>query len=380
MTSGITNKFKRGGRALALAVMALPVTAALSQATAKPTVDIAFVLDTTGSMGGLLEGAKRKIWSIATSVVDANPDADIRIGLVAYRDVGDEYVTRTFDLTTDIQDIYAHLLELKARGGGDWPESVNEALDVAVNKLQWTGGNDARRIVFLVGDAPPHMDYAQDTKYPKTLAVARQRDIVVNAVLAGGARDTERVWKDVAQLGDGRFIPIPQDGGELVVIETPYDDEIIILQKDINGTVIPYGPQKVQKRVEEKTRQRSQVAAAAPASASDMASYLNKRSKISSEAVTGDGDLVSAVASGRATLGGVKDDELPDNWRKLSPEQRKSELDRQTQARKSLNEKLATLVQKRDAFVAEKKRTTAPAKTSSFDRAVEETLRAQTKR
>jgi hypothetical protein len=61
MTSRITNKFKRGGRALALAVMALPVTAALSQAIAKPTVDIAFVLDTTGSMGGLLEGAKRKI-------------------------------------------------------------------------------------------------------------------------------------------------------------------------------------------------------------------------------------------------------------------------------------------------------------------------------
>lgn len=380
MTSRITSRFKRGGRALALAVLALPVTTALSQAIAKPTVDIAFVLDTTGSMGGLLEGAKRKIWSIATSVVDANPDADIRIGLVAYRDVGDEYVTRTFDLTTDIQDIYANLLELKARGGGDWPESVNEALDVAVNKLQWTGGNDARRIVFLVGDAPPHMDYAQDTKYPKTLAVARQRDIVVNAVLAGGARDTERVWKDVAQLGDGRFIPIPQDGGELVVIETPYDDEIIILQKDINGTVIPYGPQKVQMRIEEKTRQLSQVAAAAPASASDMASYLNKRSKISSEAVTGDGDLVSAVASGRATLGGVKDEELPDHWRKLSPEQRKSELARQTQARKALNDKLATLVQKRDAFVAEKKRTTAPAKTSSFDRAVEETLRAQTKR
>jgi uncharacterized protein YdeI (YjbR/CyaY-like superfamily) len=53
------------------------------------------------------------------------------MGLVAYRDIGDDYVTRTFDLTTDIQDLYANLLELKARGGGDWPESVNEALDVA---------------------------------------------------------------------------------------------------------------------------------------------------------------------------------------------------------------------------------------------------------
>jgi hypothetical protein len=237
-----------------------------------------------------------------------------------------------------------------------------------------------RSIVFLVGDAPPHMDYAQDTKYPKTLAVARQRDIVVNAVLAGGARDTERVWQDIAQLGDGRFIPIPQDGGEVVVIETPYDDDIIILQKEINGTVIPYGPMKLQKRVEEKTRQLSQVAAAAPAQASDMASYLNKRSKISSEAVTGDGDLVGAVASGRATLGNVRDDELPDDLRKLSPDQRKAELERRTLARKTLNEKLAILVQKRDAYVTDKKRSAAPAKVSSFDRVVEDTLKAQTKR
>lgn len=380
MYSRITERSTLASCAMALAVVALPITASTSQAIAKPTVDVAFVLDTTGSMGGLLEGAKRKIWSIATSVVDTNPDADIRIGLVAYRDIGDEYVTRTFDLTTDIQDIYANLLELKARGGGDWPESVNEALDVAVNKLQWTKGDDARRIVFLVGDAPPHMDDAQDTKYPKTLAVAKQRDIVINAVLAGGARDTERVWQDIAQLGDGRFIPIPQDGGELVVIETPYDDDIIILQKDINGTVIPYGPQRLQKRVEEKTRQLSQVAAAAPSSASDMASYLNKRSKMSSEAITGDGDLVSAVASGRATLSGVKDEELPDSLRKLSPEQRKTELDSQTRRRKALNEKLAALVRKRDTFVAEKKRSAAPAKVSSFDRAVEDTLKAQTRR
>ena len=89
-------------------------------------------------MGGLIEGAKRKIWSIATAIVDSNPDADIRMGLVAYRDIGDDYVTRKIELTRDIQDLYANLLELKARGGGDWPESVNEALDVAVNKLQWT--------------------------------------------------------------------------------------------------------------------------------------------------------------------------------------------------------------------------------------------------
>jgi uncharacterized protein YegL len=365
--------------ALAFAFATLPLSVAFSAAIAKPTVEVAFVLDTTGSMGGLIEGAKRKIWSIATAIVDSNPDADIRMGLVAYRDIGDDYVTRTFDLTTDIQDLYANLLELKARGGGDWPESVNEALDVAVNRLRWTPTGDTRRIVFLVGDAPPHMDYAQDTKYPTTLAVAKQKDIIVNAVLAGSARDTERVWRDIAQSGNGRFIPIPQDGGQVVIIETPYDDDIIILQKEINGTVIPYGPRAMQKHTEDKTRQLSQVAAAAPAQASEMASYLNKRAKVSSEAVTGEGDLVSDVTSGRQKLGAVKDEELPEKLRVLEPEQRMDELDKQMKQRKALNEKLAALVAKRDKYVAEQ-RDKAPPKNSSFDRVVEDTLKAQIKR
>ncbi len=347
---------------------------------AKPTVEVAFVLDTTGSMGGLIEGAKSKItWSIATMIVDSNPDADIRMGLVAYRDIGDDYVTRTFDLTTDIQDLYANLLELRARGGGDWPESVNEALDVAVNKLHWTPSSDVRRIVFLVGDAPPHMDYAQDTKYPVTLAVARQKDIIVNAVLAGTARDTERVWREIAQSGNGRFIPIPQDGGQVVIIETPYDDDIIILQNEINGTVIPYGPREFQKRTEDKTRQLAQFAAATPAAAPDMASYLNKRARLSSEAITGDGDLVSDVAAGRQKLASVKDDELPDNLRALKPEQRAAELDKQMQNRNALNKKLAALVEKGDKFVGEQ-RDKQPPKPSSFDGAVKEALRAQLKR
>lgn len=93
-------------RAAALAFFMLPFAwpaALAAKAIAiKPVVEVAFVLDTTGSMGPLIEGAKRKIWSIATAIVDANPDAEIRMGLVAYRDIGDEYVTKKFDLTTDI--------------------------------------------------------------------------------------------------------------------------------------------------------------------------------------------------------------------------------------------------------------------------------------
>lgn len=73
-------------RALALALFlspfALQSLASLSPASAKPIVEVAFVLDTTGSMRPLIEGAKRKTWSIATTIVETNPDAEIRMGLV----------------------------------------------------------------------------------------------------------------------------------------------------------------------------------------------------------------------------------------------------------------------------------------------------------
>src|SRR5467141_4519890 len=91
--------------AFAFALATLPLSATVSTAIARPVVEVAFVLDTTGSMGPLIEGAKRKIWSIATAIIDCSPDADIRMGLVAYRDIGDVYVTKKFDLTTDIQGL-----------------------------------------------------------------------------------------------------------------------------------------------------------------------------------------------------------------------------------------------------------------------------------
>ncbi len=365
--------------ALAFFVLALlPAGQAAVRIGEKPVVEVAFVLDTTGSMGPLIEGAKRKIWSIATAIVDENPSAEIRIGLVAYRDIGDEYVTKTFPLTTDIQDLYANLLELKARGGGDWPESVNEALHVGVTKLAWTQGAEINRILFLVGDAPPHMNYAQDVKYPEVVKMARDRGILINAVQAGSAADTQRVWRDIAQMGNGRYIPIPQDGGHVVIIETPYDIEIIELQNEINGTVIPYGPRRQRSHVEQKTKQ----AAAAPAAvAADMAGYMSRNAaKSAGEAITGAGDLVADVKAGRQKLAAVKDDEVPEAMRGMSASERAAFLDKQMEKRAKLNERMAALVKKRDGYVLEQAKKAPPKAGDSFDRAVAETLRLQMKR
>ena len=269
-------------------------------------------------------------------------------------------------------------MELKARGGGDWPESVNEALEVGVTKLSWTQGAEICRILFLVGDAPPHMDYAQDTKYPEVIRMAADRGITVNAVQAGAARDTERVWRDIAQRGQGRYIPIPQDGGQVLIIETPWDTEIIELQGRINGTVIPYGPRSQRSSVEQKTKQ---LAAAPAAVATEMAGYLSKSSAArSGAAMTGRGDLVADVAAGQQKLDGVKDEDLPDTLRAMKPAERQASIDKNLSERNTLNARLAELVKKRDAHVFEQRKSAKASPADSFDRAVAETLKAQIKR
>ena len=363
-------------RAFRVGLVATAITVpTLAFAASKPVVEVAFVLDTTGSMADLIDGAKRKIWSIATTIADQNPDADVKMALVAYRDIGDDYVTKTYDLTTDIQDIYSKLLALNADGGNDWPESVNEALDVSVTKLKWGQGAKDTRIIFLIGDAPPHMDYEQDRKYPVIVKEAEKRGIIVNAVQAGGAEDTTRVWRAVAQLGKGEFIPIPQDGGKVLVIITPYDDEIIKLQLRIDETVIPYGTRAAQDKVNKKLAERKSAPAA---SSADNSSYLSKRSK-GKDVVTGSGDLVSDSNEGRVDLGTLKDEELPKNLRAMPKGERSKEILRLTEARNALAINMADLVKKRDGFVADK-RAEAPKTADSFDSVVERTLKAQVQR
>jgi Uncharacterized protein encoded in toxicity protection region of plasmid R478, contains von Willebrand factor (vWF) domain len=355
----------------------LAVSTAVAQ-TEKPRVEVAFVLDTTGSMSGLIEGAKKKIWSMANTIVDQNPDADIYVGLVGYRDIGDEYVTKLFPLTTDIQQIYGELLTFRADGGGDTPESVNEALDQTVTKLGWSDSRQvkASRIVFLVGDAPPHMDYKQDRKYPVVVGEAVQKGIIVNAVQCGDMKSTTRVWKDIARLGKGEYMLIPQDGGRVIVIETPYDVIIREIQIRINKTVIPYGSFRQQQQVSEKARMYE--AAPAPASA-DMASYVNKSGK-GARAVTGRGDLVADSKSDATLLQNLKPEELPEELRAMSSKEREDYLAAQAREREELTRKMAEQVTLRDSYIKTKSaEMEAAAPVDSFDANVSNALKKQIK-
>ena len=124
--------------------------------------------------------------------------------------------------------MYAKLMDFAADGGGDGPEAVNEALEAAVQRMSWSQDPSTYKVVFLVGDAPPHMDYQDDVKYPQIVAAAAAKGIVVNTIQCGSMSDTVAPWQHIASLGSGRYFTVEQ-AGSAVAIETPFDTQIATL-------------------------------------------------------------------------------------------------------------------------------------------------------
>src|SRR5258706_10461194 len=151
-------------------------------------VDIVFAIDTTGSMGGLIDGAKRTVWSIAKQVSEIDKNADLHVGLVAYRDLGDEYVTRDFALTSDLDAVFTELSGYQAAGGGDIPEDVDAGLFDAVHKMQWRDG--AKKMIFLVGDAPP-ASRGEVPKFADSVKAAADAQIIVHTIRCGEMAETQ---------------------------------------------------------------------------------------------------------------------------------------------------------------------------------------------
>jgi len=318
----------------------------------RSSIEVVFVLDTTGSMSGLIQAAKEKIWSIASTMASAQSAPEIRMGLVAYRDRGDAYVTTVLDLSDDLDSMYASLMDFQADGGGDGPESVNQALYDAVHSVSWSQDQNTYKVVFLVGDAPPHMDYADDVRYPETLAVALKKGIVVNAIQCGQNQVTTAGWQQIAQLGQGRYFQVAQ-AGNAVAIASPFDKKIAVLSEKLDHTRMYYGD------AEEKEKQRSKVGATdklhATSSFASRARRAAFNSSKSGEAnFLGKGELVDDVASGRVELADIEKDQLPEAMKAMAPAQQKALIEKTAHRRNELQQQIGDLSEKRSDFLRKK--------------------------
>lgn len=318
----------------------------------RPQVEVMFVLDTTGSMGGLIAAAKEKIWSIANTLGSADPAPEIRMGLVGYRDRGDAYVTTFASLSDDLDAVYTRLMKFQADGGGDTPESVNQALFEAVSKTDWSDNSDTYRVIFLVGDAPPQMNYRNDVKYAKSCRMAVQRDIIINTIQCGSIPETAPIWREIAQMGHGAYFRVSQSGSA-VLYKTPYDKKIGDLSRSLDGTRIYYGSPEALEKMKERKKTADEIYSVAAPSAVAKRTIFNSK-KAGAKNFLGSQELVHAVESGTVDLEKMDKDELPPELRKMN----KAELERfiadQSKQRKALQGEIEKLAKKRQAYIEEK--------------------------
>jgi uncharacterized protein YegL len=337
-----------------------------------PRIEVVFVLDTTGSMGGLIEGAKAKIWAIANTIATAKPTPEVSMGLVGYRDRSDDYITTRTALTTDLDAIYSDLMAYTAQGGGDTPESVNQALNEAVESFQWSEDHGVLKLIYLVGDAPPHMDYEDDVKYHASCEAAAKKGIIVNTIQCGAMTQTTPIWQEIARLAEGEYFAIDQSGG-MTAVATPFDAELGELGAELDGTLIAYGSVEEQARLGQKLRASERIAAEAPAAEALAERAAYKAGDAGKDSLTGRQELVRDITEGKVALDDLDESELPDVMKEMSQEERESYIKEQGAKRESLRARIQELSLKRRDFIQKK----LGAEKDSFDQRVLEALRRQ---
>jgi len=334
----------RGSRAVASSapgpVSALPLPRAVdppdslvqAPAVTRPRVELVFALDTTGSMSGLIEGAKQKIWSLASFVAQAQPTPDLRVGLIAYRDIGDAYVTKVFDLDDDLDRVYRRLRSFHADGGGDGPEHVARALHESVHKMSWSKGQEVVKVIYLVGDAPPHTDYQDGFDYLRAARAAGGKGIQLHTIQCGTDGAAESAWRKIASLGGGQYMAIHQDGG-MQAEHSRYDDELATLHDKLGKTAIGFGAEAPAMAA------ATAAAAAAPVEVkAARAGFMARNNK----AVGGKGDLVGAIASGSVKLADVQAD-LPADMKAMKPEMQTAMIVEKQKERTEINRRIDEL-------------------------------------
>ena len=176
---------------------------------APEALDLLLAIDTTGSMTDELSYLQVELDSIVASLRRIRPGTDIRVGLVVYRDEGDEYVTRRFELTGDLASLRQKLGAQQASGGGDYPEAVDRAFAEA-NRFDWR--EDAAKVMLHVADAPPHAERA-GASWEQALSLRTRGVHIVPVAASGVADDAQYLMRSMAALTQSRYLFLTDDSG-----------------------------------------------------------------------------------------------------------------------------------------------------------------------
>jgi hypothetical protein len=340
-----------------LAVLVFFVASA-GLAFSEEKIQLAILLDTSNSMDGLIGQAKTQLWKVVNELARSRRHGvhpKLEVALFQYGNDGlsgeGGYIQMVSDLTTDLDKISERLFQLSTNGGSEY---CGEVIDRAVDRLSWSKSADVLKVIYIAGNEP----FTQGpVAYTGSTSKAIRKGIIVNTVFCGPFDEgVATSWKDGADRADGRYMSIDQDQA-VVSIPTPYDNDIVTLGNQLNGTYLGYGSQGEAA----KERQAAQDTNAASMGA---AAPVERSVAKAQGAYTNSGwDLVDAVQSKSVALGSLKEDQLPEQMRKMKPAEREKYLQKVSADRAQIQAKINDLNEKRRVYLADQAKKNAQANT-----------------
>ena len=338
-------------------------------------VQLAILLDTSGSMDGLINQARTQLWKIVNELAtakrgDETPNLEVALFEYGKNSIPQSqgYLRQIVGLSDDLDKLSEELFALKTNGGKEY---CGQVIAAATNQLKWSTNDESLKLIFICGNEA----FTQgDVDYKKACSSAIAKGITVSTVFCGPrALGEQSGWLDGARLADGSFLSINQDQ-QVAAVKTPYDAELSKLSGAVNRTYLFGGQGAAAARGKQLKADRS-AAKAAPAAAAERAGF-KASGKYKSK-----GDLVDGIKSGKLDLKKLTDEQLPVSLQKKSLAEKKQLIEKYSTERVRIQESIRQLSEKRKAFIAkERAKQAKTTKDDTLDTAVIKALREQAKR
>jgi len=370
-------------RAILLTVLGLMLSIAplkaedASPKEPKPVIQMAILLDTSGSMGGLINQARTQLWQIVNTFISARHNGvrpDLQVALYHYGTpslgADNGFVRCLVPLTDDLDKISEELFKLTTNGGDEYCGTV---IQHAVKDLKWSEAKNAYKVIYIAGNEP----FTQGpVNYRDSCKEAVTKGIIVNTIHCGTEQAGEKgEWHLGAQIADGQYLNINHNR-QIAQIKAPQDAEIAKLSGELNSTYVGFGARG-------KAMEKRQAAQDLNAQKAGAASFAARQTAKSSGFYRNDAwDLVDAVNNEKVALKDVEKEELPKEMQEMTLEQREAYVAEQTKKREAIREKLNNLAAERTKYVAAERKKQAEAKpaAAALDEAVTKSAREQAQR
>jgi hypothetical protein len=367
----------RTGFALALALVPTTLWAAPPAEASKP-VDVVLCFDTSNSMDGLIDSAKRKLWAVVNNLAKMQPTPDLRVGLYSYGNNGYDakkgWVRREVELTTDLDEIYKRVSTLRCAPPGS-DEYVARVTRDALGEMKWSSEKDALRLIFVCGNEP--VDQDKEVSLDSVAKTAKEKGVLINTIYCGPGNHPETAgWSAFATQCGGKYANIDQNKTTAeAAIKTPFDEEIEKLGVKINETYCWYGVKGALGRENQST---ADGAAKGAAGGVAVDRSVTKASRLYKNA---ESDLIDRMQTDKTfDLKKIKEEELPDELRKLKADERLPYLKKKAVEREEIQKKVAQLSAQRALFIDEVRAKQSKVKgDQALDEALQSILREQAK-